>query len=104
MSCVVLQIRAVHQKLAKGLGSVGHLDAENAFDGQQAGDHVTCRANAAYARGDVGNLGVAAAANHALEQARGFDDVHLNGLNGAVLDHDMNVAVPLDTGKVVDFD
>ena len=85
----------VHQKLAQGPGAGRDLHAEDALDGLEVGDHVAGRADAADARGDVGHLAPAAAAHHALEQARRLHHVHLHGLHGAVLDDHVHVAVAL---------
>ena len=102
--CVVLQVRPVDQKLAQGMRAIAHLDAEDALDRQKVGDHVARRADAADARGDVGDLGERAAAHHALEQARRLHDVHLAGCDRAVLDREVNVAVALDTRDMVNVD
>ena len=82
--------------------AIGYLHAEDALDGQQVGDHVARRANAADARGNVGDLFEPATAHHALEQACRFDHVHLDGLHSPVLDDHVHVAVALDTGDMVD--
>ena len=100
---VVLQVRPIHQKVAQSARAVGHLDAKDALNGQKIGDHMARRADAANARGDVGNLFEAPSAHHALEQARRLHDVHLNGFDLSPVDDHVHVAVALDAGDMVDL-
>ena len=99
--CVVLQIAAVDEQLAQGMRARGDLDAEDALDGEDVGDDVVRRADAADAAGDEGDVGKAPADDHRLEQAGRLDDAHLHGLDLAIGDDDVHVAMPLDTGDMV---
>ena len=57
------------------------------------------RADAADARGDVGRLGEAAAAQERLEEARRLEDVQLDVVDLAVADPDVQRALALDAGE-----
>ena len=98
---VVLQVAAVHQKLAQSARAVGDLHAEDALDGQDIGDHMACRADAAHAAGDIRHVGELAAHHHGLEQARRLHHVHLARFHRTVFDGQMHVAMALNAGDMV---
>ena len=101
MRRMVLQVAAIHQKLAYHAGSLGDLDTEGLLDRFQVGDDMACRADAADTAGDIARLLVAAALHHALEHARRLDDFHLHVFDDAVFDDHMHVAVAFHACHVV---
>ena len=76
--------------------------AARIFDRIAGADLVGDRADAAYARGDVGRLGIGPSAQECLEEPRRLVDVQLDAVDCAVGQRDMQRAFTFDSGQRAD--
>ncbi len=76
--------------------------AAGVFEGPAGAHLVRDRADAAHSRGDVGRLGVRAAAQERLEEPRRFVDAQLGAADRTAVDRQAQRSLPLDPGEGAD--
>ncbi len=81
----------------------GHRDAAGVLEGPAGAHLVRDRADAAHPGGDVGRLGVRAAAQERLEEPRRLVDAQLGSGDRAVIDRQVQRSLPLDPGERADM-
>ncbi len=101
---VALDPLAAIQQPAQLPHRLAHRDAERVLHRVHRAHLVGDRADAADACGDVGRLGVGAAAQESLEEARRLEDAQFDVAHGAAIEGDAHAALALHAGEVVDID
>jgi len=94
----------VVEQLPEERGLLGKLDAEGGFGGLEGGGGMGDGADAADARGDGGDVVVIAAPEHPLEEARRLGDFPQHPVEFTVSGFQVDVAVTLDAGQLVNLD
>ena len=98
---MILQVGAVHQKLAQHARALADLNPKRLLNSKKAGNHMICRADAADTRSNIGNLIETASAYHAFEEAGRLIDLHLNRLDNTFFYGYLDLTVALNTGHVL---
>ena len=94
---------AAVQQPAQGANGGASLDTQRVFDRGASAHLVSDRADAADARRDIGDLGVGAAAQEGLEEARRLEDAQLHVAHLIALKADPQRALALHARQVIDL-
>ena len=98
---MVLQVGAVHQKLAHHTRTFTDFHPKRLFNSKKTGNHMIRRANTADTRSNIGNLIETAAAHHAFEETSRLIDLHLNRLNNTFFYGYLDLTVTFNASHVL---